>query len=111
MATLRSGGGIKSNKTVHRPSPKVEPKARAINPGGAGQIGLRVGDHTMHGRETGYRGEKLDAGRGYQTPVGPTDNVKAVGVGGGREIHRSGSQTQHGDVAGPPPVTPRKLEG
>jgi hypothetical protein len=42
------------------------------------------------------RKDELVRGRGYATPKGPTDNVAAVGVGGGRDVHPSGSQ--HGLV-------------
>jgi hypothetical protein len=47
---------------------------------------------------TGFTGERLDGGRGYATPKGISDPVKAVGVGGGRTIHSSGSQSTHGSV-------------
>jgi hypothetical protein len=58
------------------------------------------GDHITHGKSsTGYRGEDLVRGKGYM-PVGPTDNVKAVGVGGGRTNYgQSGSQGCHGQPA------------
>jgi hypothetical protein len=35
--------------------------------------------------------DALREGRGYG-PVGPTDNVAAVGVGGGRTIYKAGGQ-------------------
>ncbi len=64
----------------------------------------------MHGKSTGYRGEPLDAGRGYHPPVGPTSNM-GQGPGANRTIHGTGSQAQHGDVVGPAPVRGRPLEG
>jgi hypothetical protein len=76
------------NKVSHRSAPKAEPKPHSINPEAVGQIGIS----TFLGREA------LRDGKGYATPVGPTDNVKAVGVGGGREVMRSGSQGTHGSV-------------
>jgi hypothetical protein len=47
---------------------------------------------TQIGLQTAYLKDDLVRGKGYATPKGPTDNVKAVGVGGGRDIHPSGSQ-------------------
>jgi hypothetical protein len=87
------------NKHIESRAPKMEPRSRAINPGAVNQQGNLVGDHVTHrGNSTGYRGEELIRGPGYNAPVGPTDNVKAVGVGGGRTIYASGYQDQHGDV-------------
>src|SRR6266852_3002139 len=93
MSKARSGGGIMSNKLVQSKTPKAEPKPRAISPGGVSQLGEHVG--------TRRAVQPLDVGPGFK-PKGPTDNVKAVGVGGGRQIHRSGSQAMHGaPVQGP----------
>jgi hypothetical protein len=78
----KPGGGIESNKVVHRQAPKAEPKPHRASPAGASQLG----------QSTAYIKDELVRGRGYATPKGPTDNVKAVGVGGGRTIHQSGSQ-------------------
>jgi hypothetical protein len=91
MATHRSGhrpaGGVHSKQVIHKPQPKREPRSHAIDPGAAGQIGVS--------RFTGR--EPLREGKGYG-PVGPTDNVAAVGVGGGRTVMKSGSQGTHGSV-------------
>jgi hypothetical protein len=107
MATNRSGhvaaGGPKSRNVKHTTAPKVEPRARGINPSGVAQLGALVGDHVTGrgGRSVGYRGEELVRGKGYATPVGVSDPVKAVGVGGGRTLHgQAGQQSQHGPVAG-----------
>jgi hypothetical protein len=85
MATHRSGhrpaGGLHSKQTVHRPLSKAEPKPHAIDPGAVSQIGIS----SFLGREP------LREGKGYG-PVGPTDNVAAVGVGGGRTVYKSGGQ-------------------
>jgi hypothetical protein len=87
MSNHRPGGGIESNKVVHRQAPKAEPKPHRASPAGASQLGQQVA----------YEKDQLiSRGGGYANPVGPTDNVKAVGVGGGRTIHKSGSQ--HGLV-------------
>jgi hypothetical protein len=92
MATHRSGhrpaGGLHSKQTVHRPLSKPEPKPHSINPEATAQIGIS----TFLGREA------LRDGKGYATPIGPSDNVAAVGVGGGRTVMKSGSQGTHGSV-------------
>ena len=95
----RSGGGIQMSKVKHSSAPKGEPRPRAINPGAVADLGIAKGNHTTDG-DLPYRARPLDAGRGYQTPVGPTAAVP--GPGGGRTIHQRGSQGQHGDVAGKP---------
>ena len=100
-----SGGGLGMNKVTHRRAGKSEPKPRAISPAAVNQLGAHVGSHVTDGRDTGYRGEEWVRGKGYAPPQGPTDNVKAVGVGGGRTIYRSGTQCQTGSPAqgNPPP--------
>jgi hypothetical protein len=77
-----SGGGHGSRPVTHTRAPKVEPKAHSIDPGAVHQIGTSQ----FLGREA------LRDGRGYSPPQGPTDNVAAVGVGGGRTVYKSGSQ-------------------
>jgi hypothetical protein len=47
---------------------------------------------TQIGIQTAYLKDNLVRGKVNAPPQGPTDNVKAVGVGGGRTIHQSGSQ-------------------
>jgi hypothetical protein len=81
------GGGAGSRPVAHTRAPKAEPKAHRINESATAQIGIS--------RFTGR--DALREGRGYE-PVGPTDNVKAVGVGGGRKVYASGSQSTHGSV-------------
>jgi hypothetical protein len=101
-----SGGGYKMNKHRDTRAPKSEPRPRAINPSSVAQLGALVGDHVTHkGKSTGYKGEELVRGKGYSGPIGPTDNVKAVGVGGGRTTYHCGTQDQHGAPApGNPPA-------
>jgi hypothetical protein len=100
MAQNKSGhrpaGGISSNKVVHRPHGKTEPRAMAKNPGGVGQFGNLQGAHATNKGDTGYRGDPVRGGRGYEPPGMISDPVKAVGVGGGRTIYKSGSQEQYG---------------
>jgi hypothetical protein len=80
-------------------APKAEPRPRAINPSAVAQLGEHVGDKITHVKgSTGYRGEPLVRGSGYSPPQGPTDNVAACGVGGGRKVYASGSQGTQGSV-------------
>jgi hypothetical protein len=94
------------NKQVNSRNPKVEPRARAINPGGAGQLGQSQGSHVTQERESPYRGENLIGKRGYEPPGMISDPVKAVGVGGGRTIYKTGSQEQYGTNHGNPRPNP-----
>jgi hypothetical protein len=92
-----SGGGIGMNKHVERRAPKAEPRSRGINPSAVAQLGEHVGDKVTHVKgSTGYRGEPLVRGSGYSPPQGPTDNVAACGVGGGRTIYERGTQDMQG---------------
>lgn len=61
---------------------KVEPRPQGINPAGVSQIGTAIGDHAERGG-TNYRGEPMNAGRGYRAP------------GIGTMTHKSGSQGKH----------------
>jgi hypothetical protein len=92
MASNRSGhrpaGGINSRRVIHKPQPKVEPRARAMDVERVSQIGAST---------RFVKKPTLEAGRGYNPPVGPTTNLVS-GPGGGRDIHKCGSQGQHGSV-------------
>jgi hypothetical protein len=54
------------------------------------------GSHVTRGEESSYRGDPFYRGRGYEPPGMISDPVKAVGVGGGRTIYKTGSQDQYG---------------
>jgi len=113
MATNRTGhrpgGGLHSRVVTHSRAPKVEPRPRAQNPSAVAQLGAHVGDHTTNRPgSSGYRGEPLVRGSGYSPPIGPTDNVKAVGVGGGRTIYEHGTQCQTGTNPGNPRPNTRR---
>lgn len=99
-----SGGGYGNRKVVHSRAPKTEPRPRAINPSAVHQIGNMLGDHLTDKSSTGYRGEQLVRGKGYSGPVGPTNNVAACGVGGGRTVSKSGSQGMTGSGGAPKPA-------
>ena len=96
-----SGGGFGSKPVTHVKAPKAEPRPHAKSVKAVSQIGTSIGNHiTGRGKVLSSTIRAVDAGRGYSPPVGPSDNVKAIGVGGGRTVMRSGQQAQHGSVAG-----------
>jgi hypothetical protein len=78
---------LHSKQTIHKPQPKVEPRAKAINKEAVAQIGIS----TFLGKEPLYEG------RGFNAPVGPTSTMVS-GPGGGRTVMKSGSQGTHGSV-------------
>jgi hypothetical protein len=65
-----------------RASWKVEPKPHAASPEGVGQMGMALA----------FKHTPMMGGKGY-TPPGP--DRPALGPGGGRTIHPSGSQGKH----------------
>ena len=82
-----------------RPHGKTEPIPYAKRPAGVSQLGYSVGDHvTNRAGSTGYKGEAMDRGPGYKPPGMISDPVRAVGVGGGRTIYKTGYQDQHGSA-------------
>jgi hypothetical protein len=90
MASHRPGGGIQSRQVKQTSVPKTEPVARKVNPAAA----------DYQGQALAFKPPPLIGGRGYNPPVGPTDNVAAVGVGGGRTLYgQAGTQATHGPVA------------
>jgi hypothetical protein len=97
---IGSGGGYGVNKQKDVRAPNKEPVVHGIRPAHVGQIGTALGDHvTEHGKPARRAFEPRNTG-GYTPPVGPTDNVAACGVGGGRKVYRSGSQATQGPVSG-----------
>jgi hypothetical protein len=100
-----AGGGLHSRVVKHTSAPKVEPRARGVNPSAVAQLGAHVGDHTTNNpQSTGYRGEQLVRGAGYNNPVGPTSLSNNGPKGEGRQVHACGSQSQWGTpAAGNPP--------
>ena len=77
----RPAGGVHSKQVIHRPQPKVEPRAKAMNVERVSQIGQTVS----------FQKGPMEEGRGYNAPVGPTNNLVS-GPGGGRTVYKSGSQ-------------------
>ena len=103
----RPGGGIASNKRVDV-GVRTGSGSHSVRPAGTNRFGYSVGDHTTEGppKGTGYRGEKLhNPERNFQpTTFGNEIAARTVcGPGGSREVQRTGSQGQHGGVAGQRP--------
>jgi hypothetical protein len=103
----RAGGGIASNKRVEKPVRTGTP-SRGVSPAGVSQIGSSMGNHvTEVGRKMNPRGA-VTSSYGGKAPVnagaelGNANALRGVGVGGGRTIHGTGSQSRHGPVAGQP---------
>ena len=92
MVTIKSGGGINSNKTVQSSAGvKVEPVTHAGNVAGVGQAGL---SHA-------FKPEPMLQGKGYEPGKMPATGIAnarqgppGAGPGGfGRTIYKSGSQS------------------
>lgn len=75
---------MKQGRSDHsgRQSWKTEPKPKVVDPDSLGSFGL----------STQFQKPAMFEGRGYSAP-GPTSATP--GPGGGRTIHRSGSQGHH----------------
>ena len=105
MVTIKSGGGINSNKTVQsRSGVKVEPRTHRGNVEGIGQIGL----------QHAFKPKPMLQGKGYEpSAMGPTGvrgtyNSAQQGPGSGRTVHPKGSQAEYGP-RGPQPMPTRPM--
>jgi hypothetical protein len=109
QGTLRQSGSGGGARFTERDAYKAEPRSYAANPGGVSQLGGHYGDHAMDSGGKILRGaaEPLVDGPGYAAK-GPRPCV--VGVGGGRDVQRSGSQGLHGPTVGQrPEETPKSF--
>jgi hypothetical protein len=107
-----AGGGYGSRQVTHREAYKTEPKPRAVNPAGATQLGAAQGNHsTVAQGPMKKQGASvpLYRGAGYSEPVGPTKAECCVG--GGRTVHKTGTQSQHGPASGQRPSPGRPIDG
>src|SRR5262249_12134977 len=103
MVTIRSGGGITSNKYVTSKSgQKVEPKARAANVEAVAQQGMA----------TAFPKREMFPTKGYEpAPMPPTGvkgqfNSATSGPGSGRTIYGKGSQAEYNPGPKPMPTNP-----
>ena len=90
MVTIKSGGGINSNKTVQsRSGYKTEPHSTAIDPAGVSQRDV----------STAFRKTPVEVGPGYSpgkmpaTGVRGTYNSSTSGPASQRTVYPSGSQS------------------
>jgi hypothetical protein len=103
MANKLSGGGIGSNKLVH-PSVRTGPAStNKISERGVSQYGYATGSKIDRGNYTTANSAlPVNQGTMKQVPLGNQVALNVVGragPGAGREVHRSGSQGQHGAPA------------
>jgi hypothetical protein len=100
MAKRNAGGGHGSSVVKNnRDGRKVEPRPRAVSEAAVSQIGSQMGNHVteMGAKMKAWGGsEPLYSGRGYSAPTGANVNTKPA-------VMKSGSQSQHGPVAGTRP--------
>lgn len=98
----RPAGGPNSRVVVNKPVITGKP-GRAINPAAVAQLGGVYGSHITERRETEYRGEKwLEGKRPVEQEMGNTIAAATkCGVGGSREVFKSGSQGQSSPVRSP----------
>jgi hypothetical protein len=118
MAKSKAGGGINS-RNVTRQTPKAGQPAREMRPKGVSQIGQSMGNHVMRGDIKSPRSVEPVRRAARPAAGGPggvsLGNELAAGVqrgpGGGRTVHSSGSQGQHGAGAGSPKAPAREILG
>jgi hypothetical protein len=111
MAKL-SGGGIQMSKNVTGKVHGGLQTTRPVNVGGLSQYGTAVGGKIRDGSISGVNSARamFEAPKAERVPMGNTVAASTVaGPGGSRQVLRSGSQAQHGPVAGPAPVQGRPI--
>jgi hypothetical protein len=102
-----AGGGFRSRQ-VREVGNRPGRVAERVNPGGVSQIGEALGNHSTENRTvSNYRGDKMIAGQLVRPGQPRLGNEVAFttqcGVGGSRNLYgQSGTQAQHGPVAGEP---------
>jgi hypothetical protein len=114
MSKAKSGGGPTMNKNVRTPIRTGPPNTKVISPSAAANIGNSKGNHASDGaggRSLQRPSDPLVQGTRPQVPMGNevAKNVGRGGPGAGRTIHATGSQGQHGPVAGSAQPQPRRI--
>jgi hypothetical protein len=112
----RSGGGPMMNKNVRTPIKGGSPNQRNVTPGAASSVGQILGNHVSDA--AGSRTTQRPNAPLYTEVRAPVrhgndlaTNVGRGGPGTGRTIYPSGSQGQHGPVAGSPKPGGRDILG
>ena len=112
-----AGGGIRS-KNVTRQPVRYGERAREMHPKGVSQIGTQRANHSTNSSKIlrkdiePVRGELKPSGGPGGVPLGNevAKNVGKGGPGAGRVLYgQSGSQGQHGPVAGSPKPAGRDM--
>jgi hypothetical protein len=104
MAMKGSGGGGYGSRPHVETPVKTGTGSKSARPAGVAQIGVSWGRHVTRSGESNYSGERLHNDRSFQ-PTKFGNEIAAntqCGPGGSRQVMSSGSQGQHGDVAGSP---------
>jgi hypothetical protein len=104
---MSGAGGGPGSRVVKQQQVRTGRPAGEMRPAGVSQIGASMGNHatdsgkTLRGAVEAVRGSKVPAGG--SVPLGNQTALNAgQGAGAGRTVMRSGSQQQHGPVAGSP---------
>jgi hypothetical protein len=104
VMVTKAGGGINSNKLV-RPSVRIGTPSAGKNPKAVGQIGSTLGNKATNQPKLLTKavesiGAKAPAAASVPLGNEVATNVGKGGPGAGRTVYGSGSQCQHGPVAG-----------
>jgi hypothetical protein len=98
------GGGAGSKSLAKTTQYFTGQPGMKVNPGGVSQFGGAVGNHSSDPpRTSGYRGDPVKMGSLPNRELGNECAVNTVcGPGGSRTVMKSGTNAQHGPVAGSP---------
>jgi hypothetical protein len=109
----KKGGGPGSKVVVNKPI-KYGTPARGVSPAGVNQLGTQRSNHATENSAI-LRKDVTPVYGGTPAPtnsnqeLGNQNATRGIGVGGGRTVQRSGSQAQHGPVAGSPKPAGRDI--
>ena len=93
----KAGGGIHSRQVV-REGVRTGKGNMGVNPGYPSQLGNKIGAHSTDKGDLPPKPVPMATKAMQTSELGNANAVKGIGVGGGRTIHRSGQQAQHGPV-------------
>ena len=108
----KSGGGITGKNVVRGPGRMGQP-AREMRPKGVSQIGQQMGNHATGSGKNLTRSVEAVRGQSVRSVTLGNETSKSAGQGpgSGRTVMATGSQGQHGAVAGSPPQQGRDILG
>jgi hypothetical protein len=115
MAKRNQAGGGSSSRQVREVPVRTGRAAQEMRPKEVSQYGSALGNHPTDGsRKLDGASEKVQGKRlppSLSVPLGNEIATRGLGVGGGREVMRSGSQCVSGPVAGSPRPAGRDILG